>query len=58
MGQRRNTFKRSTENEVAEENYTVFEYDFTMEAGIEEFPNADSMDEDHHNQMNMPAWQY
>ena len=42
------TLLKDPENEVAEENYTVFEYDLEVEAGIEEFPNADSR-WNHHN---------
>ena len=50
------TLLKDPENEVAEENYTVFEYDLeAIEAGIEEFPNADFRRWNHHNQMNNPS---
>lgn len=50
------TLLNDPENLVAEENYTVFDYDQeAITQGIEDFPNADFRMWNQHNQMNNPG---
>lgn len=49
------TLLSDPENQFAEDNYTVFDYDEeAITQGKENFPNADFRMWDHHNQMNNP----